>query len=106
MNSLLQDISVEALFAGNVTEADAKDAECLLLETLNPTNTPCECQKPQVIKVPSDVENHLVAAPTRDPNESNTAIEVYFQLGEMSQLMGVACFLGPVRGVFVSPMYP
>lgn len=85
VQSLLRDISVEGLFAGNVTKADAKDAEDLLRRTLNPTMSdflPCApCPKPRVLKIPKGINNHLIVAPTRDPNENNTAIEVYFQCG-------------------------
>uniref|UniRef100_A0A7S4IA88 Peptidase M16 middle/third domain-containing protein n=1 Tax=Odontella aurita TaxID=265563 RepID=A0A7S4IA88_9STRA len=85
VRGLLESVSIEALFAGNVTAVDAKDAEGLIVKTLNPIrlDDPISIHEPKklVLKVPNKVVGNIITIPTRDPNESNTAIEVYLQFG-------------------------
>ena len=84
--SILRQVSVEALLHGNVTLSDAKDTEQLLLEFAikSPTSSVLPGEKfprETLIKLPlSSAESYTIVAPTKDATESNTAVEVYYQV--------------------------
>lgn len=84
-SSLLRQVNVEALYYGNVSLSDAKEAEQLIHRSItSPDSTILPKKKvslQQVIKLPRTHENPIIIAPTKDTNEPNTAVEMYFQFG-------------------------
>jgi len=84
VSSLLRQVNVDALYHGNISLSDAKEAETLIHRSItSPDSTILPRKKmssQQVIKLPLTQENQIVIAPTKDANEPNTAVEVYFQV--------------------------
>jgi len=85
VSSILRQVSVEALLHGNVTLSDAKDTEQVLEHVMtSPTSSVLPGEKfpkETLIQLPlSSAESHTIVAPTKDATESNTAVEVYFQV--------------------------
>ena len=93
VSSILRQVSVEALLHGNVTLSDAKDTEQVLEHVMtSPTSSVLPGEKfpkETLIQLPlSSVESHTIVAPTKEATESNTAVEVYFQV----RLLQNSCF--------------
>lgn len=86
LSSLLSKISVEALYYGNVDRSDADAAQSLLMNLITKSGGGGLPKKkyPQlnVTKIPLTSAPHLVTAPTRDPGDPNTCVEIYFQIGK------------------------
>lgn len=85
VSSILRQVSVEALLHGNVTLSDAKDTKQVLEHVMtSPTSSVLPGEKfpkETLIQLPlSSAESHTIVAPTKDATESNTAVEVYFQV--------------------------
>ena len=87
ISPMLRQVSIDALLHGNVTLADATKADLMLQNAItSPTSSvlPRE-QYPQetLIQLPlSSGESYIITAPTKDATESNTAVEVYFQISK------------------------
>ena len=85
VSSILRQVSVEALLHGNVTLSDAKDTEQFLEHVMtSPTSSVLSGEKfpnETLIQLPlSSAESYTIVAPTKEATESNTAVEVYFQV--------------------------
>ena len=77
-------VSVEALYHGNVDRLDAKVAEELIIKAIGKSESIPRSKYPlqHVAVLPKSNETHEVIMPTIDPQEPNTAVEVYFQVGK------------------------
>ena len=87
VSSLLRQVSIDALLHGNVTLSDAKKAELMLQNAIaSPTSSVLpEEEYPQetLIQLPlSSGDSYTITVPTKDATESNTAVEVYFQVSK------------------------
>ena len=87
ISPMLRQVSIDALLHGNVTLSDAKKAELILQNAItSPTSSDLpRDQYPQetLIQLPlSSGESYIITAPTKDATESNTAVEVYFQISK------------------------
>jgi len=87
VSSMLRQLSIDALLHGNVTLADAKDTALMLQKAItSPTSSILPREKfPQetLIQLPlSFAESYTIIAPTKDATESNTAVEIYFQVSK------------------------
>mmetsp|Transcript_25023 Transcript_25023/g.38696 ORF Transcript_25023/g.38696 Transcript_25023/m.38696 type:complete len:904 (-) Transcript_25023:2329-5040(-) len=84
MSENLDLVCSEALLHGNCDKADATRTETIITTAINKSGTGGFAKKKwpyqQVIKVPLKEHNHVLVAPSNDPNEPNTAVEVYFQI--------------------------
>ena len=87
ISPMLRQVSIDALLHGNVTLSDATKAELMLQNAItSPASSvlPRE-QYPQetLIQIPlSSDDSYIITAPTKDATESNTAVEVYFQISK------------------------
>jgi len=83
-SSLLSMVSVEALYHGNVDRTDTKLAEELIIKVTAGSKSMPRSKYPvqHVMMVPKSKKNHEAIVPTIDPQEPNTAVEVYFQIGK------------------------
>ena len=87
MYSVLKKLSVECFYHGNADRDDAEVAADIISTAIT-----CNCNlvgiprkklpSKLVIKAPPVIDHHLIVAPTLDPKDSNTAVEVYFQIGK------------------------
>lgn len=90
IHSLLQRVSVEALYYGNCKKSDAVMASKIIQETIFESG--CEALPKQkypsqlVLKLPFSsaqiTYEQAVISPSLDPQEPNTAVEIYFQIGK------------------------
>lgn len=80
----LEFVTVEAFLHGNCDQADAIRTEKIITKAINKNGNGGFAKKKwpyqQVIKVPLKNQNHILVAPSNDPNEPNTAVEIYFQI--------------------------
>jgi nardilysin len=86
ISALLKKVSVEGLYHGNVGPAEAEVAISLITEALlsapGSTGLPKKKHPSQfVIKMPRNQTHPIISVPTKDLTDSNTAVEVYFQVG-------------------------
>jgi secreted Zn-dependent insulinase-like peptidase len=79
---VMSKISVESLFMGNFDKSDAEAAKEMLLNVIVGIKAIPMKQRPkqEVIVVPPNCFG--IITPTIDPQEPNTAVEVYFQCGK------------------------
>eukprot|EP00985_Skeletonema_marinoi_P001098 scaffold448_cov107-Skeletonema_marinoi.AAC.2 len=85
MNQVLQKISVEAYYHGNVCREDADKAAQMISEALTIHHRGLPKKKMPsklIIKAKEAVDHHLITSPTVDPTDNNTSVEVYFQIGK------------------------
>lgn len=87
VSSILNCVAVEALFHGNVDRYDANKTKDLILDMLNVNGGSALSRKKypaqSVLRMPSVVDNpNLIVVPSKDPEELNTACEVYVQVGK------------------------
>ncbi|KAL7498190.1 hypothetical protein ACHAWT_006084 [Skeletonema menzelii] len=85
LNQVLQKISVEAYYHGNVCREDADGAAQMISEALTVHHRGLPKKKMPsklIIKAKDAIDQHLITSPTVDPTDSNTSIEVYFQIGK------------------------
>ena len=85
ISDLLSQVSIEGLYHGNVTLSDAKEAEKVMKLAISSAGSSILAKKKfprqHVLKIPLREEHGGIIVPTKDANEPNTAVEVYFQIG-------------------------
>ena len=87
ISPMLRQVSIDALLHGNVTLSDAAEAELMLQ---NATTLPISSMLPRdqypketLVQLPlSSGDSYIITAPTKDATESNTAVEIYFQISK------------------------
>ena len=92
VRSVLERVSVEAFYHGNCDKSDAENAAKVIhyaflasSQTKGGEILPKKKYPPQaVLKLPLSMHllQHSVITPSQDPQEPNTAVEVYFQIGK------------------------
>ena len=85
MSQALQRIAVEAYYHGNVCRDDAADAAKMISDALTSHHRGLPKKKMPsklIIKAKDAITHHIVASSTVDPNDNNTSVEVYFQMGK------------------------
>jgi len=85
MNKILKRLSVEAFYHGNANRKDADEAANIITEALTRHHVGLPKKKlptKLVLKAKYAIDHHLIVAPTIDPKDPNTAVEVYFQFGK------------------------
>ena len=87
ISPMLRQVSIDALLHGNVTLSDATKAELMLQNAItSPTSSVLpreQYPKETLIQLPlSSDDSYIITAPTKDATESNTAVEVYFQISK------------------------
>ena len=82
INDIMNQISIKALYHGNVSSKDAEDAKDMILLLTRKMNGMSSDNHPlqKVTITPFGDENRL-CFPTVDSKDPNTAVEVYFQCG-------------------------
>ena len=82
VNEIMDQISIKALYHGNVSSKDAQDAKDMILSIAKHLKgMPLKKHPKQLVSVtPFGKENRL-CFPTVDPKDPNTAVEIYFQCG-------------------------
>jgi len=83
-SQMLKNLSIEALYLGNVDTNDAKTAIKSILKAANLSKGIAKNKYPKqevLIVTPKD-EVHQIIVPTIDPKEPNTAVEIYIQCGK------------------------
>jgi nardilysin len=79
-------VTADALIHGNIDSTDAtavRDAILNCLATTVGTVLPLKkYPREPVNQIPSQVEPTTIVCPSKDINESNTTVEVYFQVGK------------------------
>lgn len=84
-SSLFKSFAIEALYLGNVDAKDAEDAKELISSFVSSCKTmeKKKCPKQEVLIVSSlNTGAHQIIVPTVDPQEPNTAVEMYIQIGK------------------------
>jgi len=85
-SSILENVSVEALFHGNVDIPGAKKAAALIENMLKSSGGGVLPKKKHyyqfVSKLPTSKEPVIITVPSKDAESRNTAVEVYFQVGK------------------------
>lgn len=83
---VLENVSIQALFHGNVDLSEAKEAADLIESMVKGSKGGILPKKKlyyqYVSKLPEVAEPTVVTAPSRDLESGNTAVEVYFQVGK------------------------
>lgn len=85
MNKALKKMSVEAYYHGNICRSDADKAVQMISEALTVHHIGLPKKKMPsnlIIKAKDAVFHHPIAAPTVNPKDSNTAVEIYYQIGK------------------------
>lgn len=86
VSDLLKNLSIEALFIGNVDVNDAEAAKELITKAaVSSKGLPKNKHPKQEVLIVTPTNNanvHNVVVPTIDPQEPNTAVEVYIQCGK------------------------
>ena len=86
IRTLLSEVFVKALYAGNVDESGAKvlkeTIEGILLVSKSCVMLECNFPLNLVTTVPLATECKPIIVPTRYPKETNTEVQVYFQVGQ------------------------
>lgn len=87
MSPMLRQVSIDALLHGNVTLSDAAEAELVLQNAItSPISSVLprdQYPKEALVQLPlSSGDSYIITAPTKDATESNTAVEVYFQISK------------------------
>lgn len=85
INQALKKIAVEAYYHGNICRYGADQAAQMISEALTSHHLGLPKKKMPtnlVIKAKAAIDHHLVASPTVNPKDANTAVEVYFQIGK------------------------
>lgn len=83
--SILDKMCVEALYHGNVSLQDAEKAKILVTEALGSLGGGLPKRKypsQLVSKLPLSVDHRTIILPGKDPQEANTAVEMYLQVGK------------------------
>jgi nardilysin len=85
-SAVLENLSAQALFHGNVDKKEANSAADLI-ESMMKASPGGVLQKKKyyyqyVAKIPEATTPIVVTAPSRDEENGNTAVEVYFQVGK------------------------
>ena len=85
ISSALQNMSVEALFHGNCDQSDAKLASKMIIDALK-NNGVLELSKDQypieyIAQLPPRQEIETIYSLSKDKADSNTSVEMYFQVG-------------------------
>ena len=82
MRDLFKKISIEALFYGNVDKSDAVKAKDIISKSLEGLKTMPKKKHPkQEVRV-APLSPMPVILPTINGKEPNTAVEIYFQVGQ------------------------
>lgn len=83
---VMESVTAEAFYHGNVNIADAKVAEDAIISALNESGGASlpKSQYPTelVFQIPSSPNPELVICPTKNVSDANTSVEVYFQIGK------------------------
>jgi len=83
--NILETMSMEAFFHGNLTDSDAHAATKLISGLISESGGGGLPKKKRpkfpVLKVPPSTSHHLITVPSKDLSDPNTGIEVYFQIG-------------------------
>ena len=89
LHRLMERVSVEALYYGNCEKSDALYAAKIIQETIFSTcgilqkkNVPSQLVLKIPLLSPEAIFKQAVVAPSLDPQEPNTAVEIYFQIGK------------------------
>ncbi|KAL7536578.1 hypothetical protein ACHAXR_008597 [Thalassiosira sp. AJA248-18] len=85
ISKLLKRVSVDAFYHGNVDRKDADEAANMISAALtcHHVGLPKKKIPPKlVIKTKHAIDHHQIVAPSIDPKDPNTAVEVYFQFGK------------------------
>ena len=87
-SQVLENLSIEAFFHGNIVVAEARAAADMIEKMLKSTkgdSLPKAKQYYQhVAKLPLAKNPYTIALPSKDTESRNTAVEVYFQVGKDS----------------------
>jgi nardilysin len=86
IHDLFSQVSVESLLHGNFDRENADDVKTLILSLLKESG-PCELPRkhypPQsVLRIPTSKTPSVILVPSKDPQEPNTAVELYLQIGK------------------------
>ena len=104
---MLENVTIEALYHGNCDQADAKRASKAIMNALNANHIhglPKEKYPyAPVTKVPLSKKNEVVVVPTKDKNDRNTAVEVYFQVGPDN--IGERVLIDLLAQIMYEPLY-
>lgn len=83
--SLFKSFSIEGLYLGNVDTNDANNAVKLISTLISSCKGMEKKKHPKqevlIVNSPKSASHHVIV-PTIDPNEPNTAIEIYIQCGK------------------------
>lgn len=82
---LLRNLSIEALYIGNVDINDANTAITLISNAAASSTGISKNKQPKqevLVVTPKQEVHHVIVVPTIDPQEPNTAVEVYIQCGK------------------------
>lgn len=84
MTQLLEHLSIECLYHGNVSRKDADEAVMAITDSCRHYAGQPEKQTlvKDVLKVRSTADQQHIIVPTIDHKDPNTAVEVYFQFGK------------------------
>ena len=87
ISPMLRQVSIDALLHGNVTLSDAAEAELMLENAIkSPTSSILprdQYLKETLVQLPlSSGDSYIITTPTKDATESNTAVEVYYQVSK------------------------
>lgn len=86
IREVFSQIAVEGLLHGNFDREGADDLKTLILSSLKESG-PCELSRKQypaqsVLRIPSSKTPSIIVVPSKDPQEPNTAVELYLQIGK------------------------
>jgi secreted Zn-dependent insulinase-like peptidase len=83
-NLLLNNLSIEALYLGNVDTKDAENAVKIITNAAAASKGIPKNKHPkqEVLMVSMQDQQHRIVVPTIDPTEPNTAVEIYIQCGK------------------------
>jgi nardilysin len=82
INLIMDQISIKALYHGNVSLRDANDAKDVILSLARTMNGMPSNKRPlQMVTITPFGDENRLFFPTVDPKDPNTAVEIYFQCG-------------------------
>ena len=86
VSSMLETLTVEGLIHGNIDRSGAETTRDLLLRMLDSSGGAGLARKNyppvSILRIPAVETPHLVVVPSKDPEEPNTACELYIQIGK------------------------
>lgn len=86
IHEVFSEVSVESLLHGNFDHKGAEDVKTLILSLLKESG-PCDLPRKlypaqSVLRIPASVTSTTIVVPSKDPQEPNTAVELYLQIGK------------------------